>query len=346
MTSPPEDPPLAARRRRNTGAVTIRDVARLAGVAPITVSRGIRSPQSVSPAVMARITQAIQDTGYIPNAVAGALSSGDSRLVAAIVPTISTLTLHPMLEALTNTLCDAGYQVMLGQEGYRREKEDVLLQAILSRKPTGIVLTGMRTAPQWRTHLRGSGIPVVEVWEVAEDPIDMSVGFSHAAMARAAVDFFHARGRRRLALFTGDDAHSTVRTAAAKARAHELGLPAPMVLEFPAPSTLGNGRQGLASLLAQQADIDAIFCASDLLAQGVLIEARMRQLDVPGQLAVMGCGDAAFARDLEPALTTIRIEGALIGREAARFILARTQGRAVPDTRIDVGFQIIARASA
>ena len=86
--------------------------------------------------------------------------------------------------------------------------------------------------------------------------------------------------------------------------------------------------------------------SSDLLALGVLTEARVRGIRVPEHLAVVGFGDLEFARDLDPSLTTVHIKGAAIGRQAAQFIVDRAEGRDVPDRVVDIGFHIVARRSA
>jgi LacI family gluconate utilization system Gnt-I transcriptional repressor len=88
-----------------------------------------------------------------------------------------------------------------------------------------------------------------------------------------------------------------------------------------------------------------VFCSSDLLALGVLIEAQARGIAVPGRLAVIGLGDMQFSKDLHPALTTVRIDGMEIGRKAAKFIIDRADGKEVPERICDVGFSIIERAS-
>ena len=98
--------------------------------------------------------------------------------------------------------------------------------------------------------------------------------------------------------------------------------------------------------LAQHPDIDAVFCSSDLLALGLLTEALVLGIAVPKQLAVIGFGDTHFARDLHPALTTVRIDGTRIGQEAARCIVDRVEGRAAPKHVIDIGFTLVERASA
>ena len=94
-----------------------------------------------------------------------------------------------------------------------------------------------------------------------------------------------------------------------------------------------------------EADVDAIFCSSDLLALGVLIEAQLQGIAVPGRLAVVGFGDLALARDFHPALTTVRIDGTSIGRLAARFIVDRAEGREVAQRIVDVGFSVVSRDS-
>jgi LacI family gluconate utilization system Gnt-I transcriptional repressor len=113
-----------------------------------------------------------------------------------------------------------------------------------------------------------------------------------------------------------------------------------------APTTLGQGRKGLADLLQQQPNIDALFCSSDLLALGVTIEAQSRGIGIPGQLAVVGFGDLEFSRDLEPRLTSVRIDGTAIGQRAARFIIDRAAGLEIAEPIVDVGFSIVVRDSA
>lgn len=340
------DPATPKRSRRGSGAVTLHDVARLAGVAPITASRALKTPAQVSDEVRKRVTDAVARTGYVPNLLAGGLASTRSRLVAAVVPTISGQVFLETVQSLTESLAAQGYQLMLGQAGYGGDREDPLLEAIIGRRPDGIVLTGILHSAEGRRRLLASGIPVVETWDLTPTPIDMLVGFSHGEVGRAVALFLHARGRRRLAVVAGDDERAGRRVDAYGATARTLGLPATAVARVPAPTTLQRGRDGLAQVLAEAPDIDAVFCSSDLLALGVLTEARARGIDVPGRLAVVGFGDLEFAASLDPALTTVHINGAAIGRQAAQFIVDRAEGRDVPRRIVDIGFHIVERQSA
>ena len=202
MSNEPAPP---RRSRRGSGAVTLHDVAKLAGVAPITASRAVNTPEQVSEGVRKKVSEAIARTGYVPNILAGGLASSRSRLVAAVVPTISGPVFLETIQSLTHALAERGYQLMLGQSGYASNREDALLGAIIGRRPDGIVLTGIVHSADGRRRLLGAGIPVVETWDLTPTPIDMVVGFSHVDVGRAVARFLHAKGRRRLAVVAGSD---------------------------------------------------------------------------------------------------------------------------------------------
>ena len=341
----PESSSSPRRSRRSRGGITLADVAKLAGVAPITASRALNHPQEVSPELLQRVRDAVARTGYVPNMLAGGLASSRSRLVAAVVPTISGLVFLETLQSLTEALAEAGYQLMIGQSGYGESREDALLEQILGRRPDGIVLTGVMHSSEGRRRLQSSGTPVVETWDLTPTPIDMLVGFSHAQVGAAVAERLHAKGRRCIGLLGGDDARARQREAGFVAKAAALGLPAPPSVRCSAPTTARHGRDGLRALLAQASALDAVVCGSDAMALGVLTEARTLGLDVPGRLAVIGFGDLGFAAELDPPLSTVRIDGTAIGHHAARLILDRVEGRAVDTPVIDVGFTLVERGT-
>jgi len=101
----------------------------------------------------------------------------------------------------------------------------------------------------------------------------------------------------------------------------------------------------MSRILTEAPDVEAVFCSSDLLALGVMTEARARGMTVPDDIAVMGFGDVPFVADMVPALTTVRINGEQIGTLAARFLIDRAEGRTVDPQIVDVGFSIIERES-
>ena len=334
------------RPRRGTGDTTLADVAKLAGVSAITASRALKTPDRVAPETLTRIQDAVSRTGYVRNLMAGGLASNRSGLVAALVPTIAGSVFLDTVQALTDAFDEAGCQLILGQTGYGGFREDALIDAIVGRRPDGIVLTGIMHSTDGRRRLLASGIPVVETWDLTPTPIDMLVGFSHERVGMEVADFLYAKGYRRPAIVTADDYRAGLRRSGFEHRMRALGIASVPLCEVSAPTTLRDGREGLAQLLTAGQKIDAVFCSSDVLAHGVITEAHARGLDVPRDIAVVGFGDLAFAPYIHPALTTVDIDGAAIGRQAARFILDRIEGRDVGERVRDIGFAIVERESA
>lgn len=333
-----------AGRRGVAGGVRIADVAAAAGVAPMTVSRVINTPERVTADTAARVRAVIARLGYVPNLVAGGLSSRRSRMIAAIVPTIA----HPMFTALvdsfTETLRQASYQVMLSLSGYAPGREDELVRALLGRRPDGILLTGAEHSRATRQMLAEAAIPVVEIFDNGT-PIDMLVGFDHAKIGGAVAAYFLAKGHRQFAVFAAGDPRALARRRGfvdAVTRAGRTLIADPIL---PAPSTIGAGRVALRGLLSSMPDRTALFCSSDLLAFGAIVEARNHGLPVPARLAVCGFGDFELGEASEPTFTTVTVEAARIGTCAAEMLLGRLRGSASAPAEVHVPFRILERAS-
>ncbi|WP_061170384.1 LacI family DNA-binding transcriptional regulator [Caballeronia hypogeia] len=344
MRLKPTTPPAPPKRRPRTAAKTVRitDVAISAGVSPITVSRVINAPETVAPETRARVRQAVAQLGYVPNRLAGGLSSAKSRLIAAIVPTVAHSLFSETVQVFSDTMSRAGYQVLLGLSGYSDEDEDQLLDAILSRRPEGVFLTGVAHTPTLRERLRKIGIPIVETWDMSDDPIDMLVGFSHYRIGVAVAERFLARGSRRPALVSADDQRALARRRGFIDTLTQRGIADVAELLMPPPSSVALGKQGLQRILETRPGVDAIFCSSDLLALGVVSEARRLAIDVPGRIAVCGFGALEFTADTTPALTTVRVDGKRIGATAARCLIDRFGGN-TEKTLVDVGFDLVER---
>ncbi|WP_232468037.1 LacI family DNA-binding transcriptional regulator [Bordetella genomosp. 13] len=326
------------------------DVAREAGVSLVTVSRVINTPEKVAPPTLAAVRQAIERLGYVPNLMAGSLASNRSRIVAAIVPTISNLVFSETIEALTQTLAHEGYQLLLGQSGYRPAEEAALVDTFLGRRVDGLVLTGVAQPEALRAKLRRAGVPVVQTWDLPSpqqpQPIDMLAGFSNLDAGRAAARHLLARGHRALAFIGADEARSRMRLEGLRAEAEAHGA-APVDVELiPPPAQVDEAGDRMLRLLERRPDVTALFCNNDLLAAGVLFACQQRGWPVPGRLAVMGFGDLPIAMAASPRLTTVRIRRAEMGVRAGQMLLARLAGAGPRDARVDIGFEVVERDSA
>lgn len=333
--------PVGRRPGANPRAATLHDVARVAGVSLITASRALGKPGMVSARTIERVREAVAVTGYLPNLLAGGLKSRRSLMVAGLVPSLTVAQFIPTLEALTRDLAAAGYQLMLGQTGYDPGLEEAVMTMMISRQPDAVFVTGLIRTERAAERLRRAGLPVVESWDLSERPVDMVVGFSHLKVGGAVGGYFMGKGWRRIGAASADDPRARRRLEGFVAT---LGRDVPTAF-VPAPSNLARGRQALADLLGQEPRLEAVYCSSDQLAHGVMVEAAARGLRVPEDLAVIGFGNADFSAHLHPSLSTVHVDGAEIGRRAAALIIGRCQDGEAGEAINDLGFRILERES-
>lgn len=337
--------------RERAPVVTLADVAKVAGVSTITASRALANPGIVTQKTRDKVLEAMRVTGYTQNFVASGFKSNRTRLIACLVPTIASgSTFMPAVQAMTRAFADAGYQVLLGERGYDPELEEALIDASIARRPEGIVVTGTLQAQQARDKLIRSGIPVLEAWDMTDQPIDMLVGFSHRDAGKAVAQYLHGKGRRQVAVIASTEPRGAARARGFIEAAQQLGIAGSdgIVPTFTcgAPTRLVHGREGLTQLLRAHPGIDAICCSTDLVALGVLIDARSKGISIPDQIAVVGFGDLDFASDTDPPLTTVRIDNSAIGQQAAACLMERIRGEGPLQPIQDFGFSICERGSA
>ncbi|MDR6293904.1 MULTISPECIES: LacI family DNA-binding transcriptional regulator [Inquilinus] len=337
---------------------TMRDVARLAGVSPMTVSRVQAGSALVAPETRDRINAAIAALGYVEDKVAASLSSRRTGFIATIVPTLTNSTFADTAHGLTEALRRSGYQLLIGYTRYRMSDEESLIRTMLERRPEAIVLAGMSHTEAAGTMLRGAGIPVVEIWDCGEaDPIGYAVGFSNIESGRAAARHLIALGHRRIGAIgptIGDDAHDfrgEARLTGFTEVLREAGLSTDRIVQRgDVPLSFAGGAAAMAHLLDTAGPLDAVFAISDLAAFGALMECQRRGIAVPGSLSVLGFGDFEIGDQCVPALSTIGIDAEDIGRRVGELLLRLLPGDAgdhgpTPTAVTDVGFKIVERGS-
>ena len=327
-------------------SVTISEVAAAAGVSTATVSRFFNSPEKLKERTAGKVRKAVDDTGYVPNMLAGGLASSRSRLVAAVIPAISQSIFSSTIQSLTDALADAGYSVILGLTGAGDERMQRELLSIIGRRPDGIILTGSLPDGAARKQLKATGITIIETWDLPASPIDLVVGVSHQAIGKAVARHALALGRRHAFVISAGGVRALARRDSFSRTMVESGAPEPTVTAFGGTTTYGQGRRAMAAHLETKTPCDVVMCSSDWSAHGALDELRERGIKVPQEIAVIGFGDLDFAAELSPALTTVKIDGGMIGRQAAAFLMSRARGEKIDRPAVDIGFTLIARDSA
>lgn len=329
---------------------TMIDIARAAGVSPMTVSRAFKNGGLVSAAARSAVMTAADELGYVFDSTASALRSQRSDFVAVTIPSINNANFADTVRGLSDGLRPRGLQILLGYTDYDVQAEELLIAQLLRRRPEAVVVTGGTHTDRARSLLRSAAIPVVEMWDLPDQPIGHVVGFSNAAAMGTLVDHLVACGRRRIAFIGGDaarDTRGTDRRRGFVAAMRRQGLDATRLVDAgPPPISMAEGAQAMADLLRRLPDTDAVVCVSDLSAFGALSECQRRGIAVPEQVAVAGFGDYEIAAVCVPPLTTVDPFPLRIGQEAARLILdALDGGLDAPATR-HIAPRLLTRASS
>jgi LacI family gluconate utilization system Gnt-I transcriptional repressor len=329
------------------------DVARLAGVSKMTVSR-VLAGHSVAADTRERVCRAIDQLGYVADAAAGALSSGRSEFVAVLVPSLSSSNFSDTVRGLTDALEPHGLQLLLGDTDYDLEREERLVRSMLRHQPRCMALTGAQHTDATRKLLERSAIPVVEMWDLPTRPIDTAVGFSNVRAARAMVRHLAERGYRRIGFLGGAselDRRGLDRLKGYQAEIKALGLCAPRVVRLgDSPITMSHGGPAMAAMLEQWPDTDAVMCVSDMSAFGAIMECHRRGLSVPADVAVAGFGNFEVATCCHPTITTVSVDAYGIGLHTGEALLgalqARDDGAPAESRSIRIDYTIVARESA
>ena len=334
-------------RSRATGRVTLADVARLAGVSPITVSRALRGERAVDAKLVARVQAAAKELGYVPDPAARALASRHSAQVVTLVPLLSNALFVDVLDAVQRALRPAGYQMLMGVTHYDANEEEYLLRELLQHRPAGLLVTGFERNQATRQMMANSGVPCVHLMELSDTDGIYSVGFSQTEAGADMTRHLLERGRRRIA-FAGAqlDPRTLQRLDGWRAALKEAQL-FDTQLEWlnPAPSSMRLGGEMLAQILQAQPDVDAIFFCNDDLAQGALLAALRLGIEVPAQVAIAGFNDLTGSDQMLPALTTVHTPRSEIGSAAAAMLVLLMNGEKVTSPCIDLGYQLVVRAS-
>ena len=331
-----------------TRKTTLSDVAALADVSPITVSRALRDPEKVSPDARARITLAIAQLGYVPNPAARALASGRTDVVGVIIPSVSNNVFADVMRGIYDGLQDSPLGVQLGTTRYAPSTEEQLVRVFLSQQPAGLIVAGHDQSPGARALLERADCPVVQIMEVGPQPIDLVVGLSHYQAARDGAQHLLDRGYRAPAFLGAQmDPRSQRRLAGFRDCLIAAGLGGDdPVVTTPEPSSVSLGCRLFADLIATRPQTDAVLCNNDDLALGVLFEAQRRNIRIPDRLGICGFNDHEMMSAAEPPLTSVATDRYEMGRAAILQIRDRLAGRGQPRGHaIDLGYRLVPRRS-
>lgn len=323
-------------------------MAKLANVSAITVSRALRNPDIVSPALRQRIEAAVDKLAYVPNLAASRLASSRSHAVGVIVPTLYNVIFAEYLQALHEVFLGSGFQVVVVNSRYSKSEEEQAIRTLLGQRVEAIIIVGVDHTPMARRLLKQSRVPVIETFELSEDPIDINIGLSQTRAGFDATQTLIANGHQKIGFVLGHpDVRAAARLSGYKQAMEQSNLAwEGLVTSLPQHSTVALGAQIMNSLAERKNIPDAVFCIDDNLALGALMQCRKLGLRVPEDISILGFHDLEFAAYTSPSLSSVathRYELGQLSANAAISAIVKTHGN--KEKQIDVGYKIITRQS-
>jgi LacI family transcriptional regulator len=311
------------------------DVARAAGVSLATASRALASSDLVLPDTQERVRQAATMLGYVPHGAARALASRRSRTIGAVLPTIDNPIFASATQALARELANDSFTLLLASDEYDPQMEASVTRTLIERGVDGLVLVGMDHPPSLFHAVAQASIPYELLWTIDPNRFHHCIGFDNREASARCARHLLDLGHRRFAVLSGELRHNDrardrvagVRDALAS---RNIELPEERIVET--PFSLSGGRAGVRTLWDRlgKDGFTALICGNDLIALGALIECTVQGVAVPASLSVVGFDDIELSAEFTPALTTIHVPSADIGRIAAQRLLARLAGKRVP----------------
>ena len=310
-------------------SATIEDVATRVGVSIMTVSRAMRGVEGVSAARRAQILRVARDIGYTPNRNAGLLAGQGSTLIGISLPTLFDDVFAEILDGMRGAFDLAGFDTVIDTTDYCAKREAGWVDRMLAWRPAGLILSGVHHSRGVRRRLKASGIPILEIWDYSDDPIDLCVGIDHEAAGYLVGRHLAGLGYRKPAYVgtsIGRDMRAEERLGGYKRAFAEMGIHHVREVRAKHHTSFKTGLAGTLSLIGGSLPADAIFYLNDHMAFGGLAACRRRGLDAPHDIGIVGFNGLGINSVLPRPLPTVVTPRSLMGAMGARYLIARING--------------------
>lgn len=325
----------------------LKDVARLAGVSPATVSRAVNQPALLDAETLRRVQEAVRKLRYVPNAQARALRSKRTFTMGAVVPTFDYAFYATTTSALEHAIEERGYALFLASHHFDLKRELRLTRALIERGVEAFMFVGLDHDPELFVMLEEYNRPYVLTWALDRSERHPSIGIDTHAGAFELADGLLRMGHRHLGLITAPHAGNDLarnRTAGVLEALRKHGLPKKYCqIEF-ARISVQSGAEAMEKLLALPKRPTAVIGTNDALAVGARMACRAAGLRVPEDMSITGAGNSELGRSQDPPLTGVGVPVSEIGKAAATYLMGCLEGKGVQRLR-EFPFKVLWRAS-
>ncbi|WND03572.1 LacI family DNA-binding transcriptional regulator [Temperatibacter marinus] len=329
-------------------SVSIKEVARVAGVSIATISRYLNDPDVVRPKTRQKVKSAILETGYTPNTLAQSFRRGKTNIIMVVLQSVGDPFFTNIMQGLQQAAKESGYTVMITEAQLDLMRDDELLAMMISKQVDGMIL--LATTPPFKDDPQHpSTLPVVVGCEaVSIDQFDFpSVHIDNKAAAEEATAFLISQGHSKISFMSGSPVSllTADRETGYQQALEKAGLPHCENYVVSGDMTIEGARKATQDLLSLAEPPTAIFCANDEMALAAISTIKAHGLKVPEDISVMGFDDNRYAEICDPPLTTIYQPKAEIGRQSFRTLKALIDGQPDVQKMNVVPHQLVVRQS-
>ena len=326
--------------------VTLRDVARHAGVHPSTASRVLSGSRAVRPELEQAVRRAARELDYQVNQIGRALRRQASGMIGVVVPDIDNPFFPAMVQAIDRALHRVDVGLFLCDANNDPEVEADRLRVLLQRQVDGVIISPVhRQLSAKAIQQAAREVVVVQVDRSVAAPTD-TVAVDQAQAINLLIDHVVSLGRRRIAFITSAESVSTAAERLAAYRARMAGDRGALERVYIGDLSLQWGGEVARQMVSAPGPLpDALICANDLIALGAMQQLRWAGVRVPDDVAVAGIDDTPFGRVCEPELTTVRQPVDQIGDEAVAMLFSRQQDPGRAPRRLILSPELIVRRS-
>jgi LacI family transcriptional regulator len=302
--------------------VSIKDIARLAGMSPSTVSRVINQKKYVKPEIRKIILDLVEQTGYVPNRAARSMVLQRSFTVGIIAPDTFNMFQRQLFSVIEHRLETFGYHTLFFFVKFEPESEESCLNRLKAEKVDGVIMLHEIKDHHFYDFLEAAGIPALLATFDRKDSNFCSIHVDEEKSAREAVEHLLSLGHRKIDMLSAEGFTFGLKRATGYRQALReagIGVEEQRVVFTPA-FTPASGRLGMKTLLERKHELSAVFAATDELAIGAMRAIWEAGLRVPQDISVMGFDDIDISAYLSPGLTTVRQPLVELGESSANLI--------------------------
>lgn len=329
-------------------AASIKDVAREAGVSIATVSRVLNDIDVVNEDTKKKVKDAIKKLSYRPNIVARSLKTQKSSTIGIIIPDISNQFYPEIVRGCEDVANIYNYNIMLCNADLDVDKEMEALRILKEKMIDGVIYMSNSIEQNIISLIKELEMPTVLVETTDADGIFPSVSIDNVMAASDAVKYLINKGNKKIA-YVGTTTEKvnalSKRYTGYKKGLTEMEINLDKDLVYFGGVKARDGYAGINTILDKKAEVDAVFCASDEIAMGVINALRDKGIKVPGDVDVMGFDDIYSASIFYPKLTTVSQPMYDMGSVSMRMLIKSINNLVVEEKHFILPYRIVERDS-